>query len=88
MSEHDPKAYRRDCLKILLALLSALVGLDKLGGWADLETHRDPSMCEGVEVNAEGQITELFIEEKGLSGSLPSEVGLLTALETFSCADN
>jgi len=22
MSEHDPKAYRRDCLKILLALLS------------------------------------------------------------------
>jgi Leucine-rich repeat (LRR) protein len=71
----------------LLALRRALVGLNELEGWSDLETHRDPSTCKGVTVTG-GRVTELNINSKGLSGSLPSEVGLLTALERFDCSRN
>jgi hypothetical protein len=77
-----------DEVAILLKLCSEVTGLGKLSGWADLETHRDPSKCAGIKVNAEGQITVLDIYQKGLSGSLPSEVGLLTALESFNCSGN
>ena len=51
----------------LLALRNALTGLDKLDGWADLETHRDPSKCKGVKVEG-GRVTRLDVCDSGLSG--------------------
>jgi hypothetical protein len=77
-----------DDVTALLALRDALVGLDKLRGWSGLETHRDPNKCEGVTVGTGGRVTKLDIGSKRLSGNLPSEVGLLTALETFRCSGN
>ena len=35
-----------------------------------------------------GRVTKLDINSKGLSGSLPSEVGQLTALQDFRCYNN
>ena len=35
-----------------------------------------------------GRVTKLDIGMNRLSGSLPSEVGLLTALEQFDCTSN
>ena len=56
-------------LEALLALSQALTGLDKLEGWSDLETHRDVSRCEGIEVDKEsGRVTELDLHYMGLSG--------------------
>ena len=56
-------------LEALLALSQALTGLDKLGGWSDLETHRDVSKCQGIEVDEEsGRVTGLALRFKGLSG--------------------
>ena len=81
-----------DDVTALLALRDALVGLDKLHGWSGLETHRDPFKCEGVSVGFFGRVTKLFIKPlsgiERLSGILPSEVGLLTALEKFDCGNN
>ena len=54
----------------LLALRNALTGLDKLPGWSDLDTHRDPSKCKGIEVNGGGRVTKLDICDSGLSGTL------------------
>ena len=51
----------------LLALRNALTGLDKLNGWADLATHRDPSKCQGVQVEG-GRVTRLDVCRMGLSG--------------------
>jgi hypothetical protein len=56
-------------LEALLALRQALTGLDKLGGWSDLRTHRDVSKCEGIEVDEDsGRVTGLDLHYKGLSG--------------------
>jgi hypothetical protein len=54
----------------LLALRRALTGLDKLPGWSDLDTHRDPGKCKGVVINAGGRVTKLDICKSGLSGTL------------------
>jgi hypothetical protein len=85
-------------IDVLLALRNALTGRDwlgnpktglvTLGGWADLETHRDPSKCEGIQANKVGQVTKVDISSKGLSGVLPKEVGQLGALEVFKCSEN
>lgn len=51
----------------LLALRNALTGLDKLNGWADLPTHRDPSKCRGIQVEG-GRVTRLDVCDSRLSG--------------------
>jgi hypothetical protein len=52
-------------LEALLALRQALTGLDKLDGWADLETHRDVTKCEGIKVDEEsGRVTWLVLDNK------------------------
>ena len=51
----------------LLAIRDAITGLEKLRGWSDLSTHRDPRKCEGVTVKG-GRVTKLNLHLKGLSG--------------------
>ena len=71
----------------LLAMLRTVKGLEKLDGWKDLASHRDASKCNGITVEG-GRVTKIDIHNKSLSGSLPSEVGQLTALQDFRCYDN
>ena len=71
----------------LLAMLGTVKGLEKLDGWKDLANHRDASKCTGIMVEG-GRVTKLDINGEGLSGSLPSEVGQLTALQDFRCYNN
>ena len=54
----------------LLALRNALTGLDKLPGWSDLHTHRNPGKCQGIGVSWWGRrVTKLDICGSGLSGN-------------------
>ena len=71
----------------LLAMLGTVKGLEKLDGWKDLANHRDASKCTGIMVEG-GRVTKIHIHNKSLSGSLPSEVGQLTALREFICYNN
>jgi hypothetical protein len=71
----------------LLALRNSLTGLDKLNGWADLETHRDLSKCKGVQVQGE-RVTHLDICGTGLSGenSVNGFYARLPPLLIYTCA--
>ena len=71
----------------LLAMLGTVKGLEKLDGWKDLASHRDVKKCKAITVEG-GRVTKINIDGKSLSGSLPSEVGQLTALREFRCYHN
>ena len=71
----------------LLAMLGTVKGLEKLDGWKDLASHKDASKCKGITVNSE-RVIKIDISSKSLSGSLPSEIGQLTALRKFMCYYN
>jgi hypothetical protein len=86
-SAREAKAQALDDIDILLMLCRSITGLARLSGWADLAAHRDPSKCQGIQVSG-GRVTRLDINSSSLSGSLPREVGQLTALKYFSVYGN
>ena len=75
-------------LGALLALLRTVGGLAQLPGWKDLETHRDLGRCEGITIDEGGRVTRVGLRSKRLPGTLPVEVGQLTALEHFNVYNN
>jgi hypothetical protein len=75
-------------LGALLALRRTVAGLARLPGWKDLETHSKLGKCKGITIDEGGRVTRVGLRSKGLSGTLPVEVGQLTALEHFSVYDN
>ena len=51
----------------------------KMGG--DVSTIADGCNIPGVICNGDGKVTQLIWSEKGLTGSIPEEIGELTDLE-------
>jgi hypothetical protein len=41
-------------------------------GWADLESHNDPSQCKGVEADEDGRVIGLDFDESSFPITLPS----------------
>ena len=60
-------------------------GWKKKGGWM---TDAELGEWEGVEVDAEGRVTELALYSNNLAGPLPSEIQQLSALQELDLGSN
>jgi Leucine-rich repeat (LRR) protein len=60
-------------------------GWEQKGGWM---TDAELGEWEGVEVDAEGRVTELHLDMNNLAGPLPSEIQQLSALQTLDLRGN
>ena len=47
-----------------------------------------PEHWEGVEISLNGRVVELSLDDFGLTGAVPAEIGRLSALMTMSLIDN
>ncbi len=71
----------------LMALYEATSGAGwyNNGGWGD---GNPDNSWHGVEVNADGRVVRLDLQDNGLSGQLPASIGDLTALEYLNVKQN
>jgi hypothetical protein len=78
-------------VSILITMRNALIGLDKLPGWAGLPWNASPMRmraCQGVDADDAGNVTAIELTACCLSGTLPVQVGQLKKLYYFGVSDN
>ena len=73
------------------AALQALYNATNGANWTDSTnwgTNEDLASWHGVTTNSDGRVTRLELQENGLNGTLPTELGDLTALESLRLDGN